>query len=239
MMNKIGLNTFGILSSAPNESTIIHIYAYIIATLQDFEGGSDESENAITNRLCLHLSNKNPPESPYFFHHQNLEDEKENTSTDFAVFATVDSECPISLAKIEAKRLSSSLPKKRKREYLLGEYKNGERIKNSGGVERFKNGRHGKDVVNACILGYVQSDSFEHWSQQINAWIGEEIENPHDNTLTWDGEDMLMLIQSNAKIAAYTSESKRLFGAPIKLRHLWVNFVAATSPHKSAKLTKI
>lgn len=39
-------------------------------------------------------------------------------------------------------------------------------LENSGGIERFKNGRHGKDVVNAGIIGYIQTDSPAYWIQR-------------------------------------------------------------------------
>jgi hypothetical protein len=235
MTDKIGINTFGTLSSAPDGGIIEHVYNYVIMVLRNFKGEYDENENGITNRLCIELNCKKPPEYSYFFHHQNIEDDKENTSTDFAVFGTFayaqqnnisETDAP-PLIKFEAKRLSSSLPKKREREYLIGEYKNGKRIKNSGGIERLKNGRHGKDVVNACLLGYLQSNSFDHWLQRINAWIREEIENPHDNSLLWDDGDILNLIKSDTGIIVYSSESKRQSGVPIQLRHLWINFTTA------------
>lgn len=100
-------------------------------------------------------------------------------SIDFAVFETG----PIavlctdytSLVKFEAKRLTYKLGKKREREYVIGEYKDGTRIKNSGGIERFKNGRHGKDVKHAGIIGYIQSESSDYWLEKVNGWIKKQI----------------------------------------------------------------
>jgi hypothetical protein len=223
-------NAFGTLSSVPDGSIIEHIYNYIYVVLQDFNGTSDENENGITNKLCKTLEYKKPPECPYFFHHQNIENDKENTSTDFAVFGTFAyaqrsgnfEEAP-PLLKIEAKRLSTTLPKNREREYVIGEYEKGKRIKNSGGIERFKNGRHGNDVTNACLIGYMQTNSFTHWTKKINGWIQDEIIEPSDNTLSWDSEDILGKVKIDNKTCIYTSKSKRHLAGHINLRHLWVD----------------
>lgn len=223
--------TFGSLSSAPDGSIIEHIFEYITVIATELSFTADQNENSITNSLCKTLEFRKPASSPYYFHHQNIEDDIENTSTDFAVFGTFAyatendldlSESP-SIIKFEAKRLSSSLPKKREKEYVIGEYEIKKRTKNSGGIERFKNGRHGKDVKNACIIGYVQSDAFPLWQEKINEWISAEIITGQDSTLTWDMNDLLQEVNMNEKLALYYSSAKRVSGDVIRLRHLWIN----------------
>lgn len=229
-MSFVSDNTFGTLSSAPDKSIINHIYGYLFSIVQNFKGSSGENENSITNRLCKTLNSKKPAESSYYFHHQNLEDEKENTSTDFAAFGTfayatennIEDESP-PLIKFEAKRLNSTLSKNREREYVIGEYENGKRIKNSGGIERFKNGRHGKDIVYAGIIGYVQTDSFTFWLEKINGWIGDEIKTPNDSSLTWQEDDILIDDMKEEHVSCYTSKTKRLSGDILLLRHYWIN----------------
>lgn len=191
-MEGVSANSYGTLSSAPDNKIVNTIYNYLSSILSMLKCENDENENAITNRLCKTLNSKKPAEFPFHFHHQNLENDKENTSTDFAVFGTyayaiennLDDDSP-SLIKFEAKRLSSRLPAKREKEYVRGEYAGGNCIKNSGGIERFKNGRHGKDVINAGIVGYVQTDSPEYWFAKVNEWIQEQINRPSDAKLTW------------------------------------------------------
>lgn len=231
MISFAGNNTFGTLSSAPDGGIVNHIYAYINSILEGFNGDKDENENKITNRLCKTLNSRKAPESSYFFHHQNIENDKENTSTDFAAFGTyayaqennIEDDSP-SLIKFEAKRLSSKLPQTRDREYVVGEYLLGKQIKNSGGIERFKNGRHGKDVSNACIIGYVQTDTFSHWLGKINNFISEQITSAQDSALLWDAKDILKPCETNSKLASYSSVSKRSTGNDIYFKHLWVNF---------------
>jgi len=226
-------NTFGTLSSAPDGGIVEHIYNFIYVELKDFKATNNENENGITNRLCKTLEYKKPSASPYFFHHQNIEDDTENTSTDFAAFGTyayaqefsiLDKEQKPALIKFEAKRLSTSLPKSRQKEYVIGEYEKGKKFKNSGGVERFKNGRHGKDVNKACLIGYVQTNSFTYWFKKINGWIQDEINNPSDSRLTWDNDDKLIKIESDINTCVHMSNAKRQLLNSIELRHFWIDF---------------
>ncbi|WP_066434518.1 hypothetical protein [Chryseobacterium sp. CCH4-E10] len=229
-MEEMNNNTFGTLSSAPDNTIITTIYNYLSSVLSVFTGRNNENENAITNRLCKSLNSRKPSEYPFYFHHQNIENEKENTSTDFAVFGTyayamendVEDDSP-SLIKFEAKRLNSKLPKQREKEYVCGQYLEGKCSKNSGGVERFKNGRHGKDVMNAAIVGYIQTESASHWLQKVNGWIKEQITNSSDTKLIWNDNDVLTLDSQTETYSHYSSLSYRIFGDEIRLKHFWID----------------
>lgn len=232
-MEFISNNTFGILDSAPDGKIISKVFDFVTSALQDFEGKDNDNENHLTNELCKQLGFKKPPEFPFFFQHQNIEDAKENTSTDFAAFGTytyaqIDNkeakEFP--LVKFEAKRLSSTLPKKREREYVIGEYDKGKLTKNSGGIERFKNLRHGKDVIHSAIIGYVQTDTFDYWANKIDSWIKEEVGSPHDSNLTWDADDYLQPKWSNEKLCCYLSKPKRKGSTNLKINHIWISLVS-------------
>ena len=232
-MDYVSDSTFGTLSSAPDGKIISKVFGFVTSVLKDFEGKEDDNENHLTNELCKQLGFKKPPEFPFFFQHQNIEDAKENTSTDFAAFGTYayaqahnikGEEFP--LVKFEAKRLSSTLPKKREREYVIGEYESGKLIKNSGGIERFKNLRHGKDVSHSAIIGYVQTDTFDYWVKKIDGWIKEEINKPHDSTLTWDADDHLQLNWANGNLCSYLSKPKRKGSDRLNMNHLWISFVS-------------
>lgn len=219
-------DTIGTLSSAPDGSIVNHIFDYVSTILVDFKASSVENENTLTNRLCIILNQHKPEAYPYFFHHQNLENEVENTSTDFAVFGTLsytNISSTSALIKFEAKRLSTDLPKRREREYIIGEYLHGEQLHNTGGIERFKNERHGQDVNIAGLIGYVQTESFSYWFDMVNAWIQSEIESSHDKSLHWDEDDKIKLIKSGKHLASYKSKSRRISKGIIELRHLWIN----------------
>ena len=71
-MGEISNNTFGTLSSAPDNTIITTIYNYLSSILVAFKGKNNENENAITNRLCKSLNSRKPSEYPFYFHHQNI-----------------------------------------------------------------------------------------------------------------------------------------------------------------------
>jgi hypothetical protein len=231
-MEYVSNNTFGSLTSAPDGKIIEKIFIYLTTVLSEIKGNPDENENSITARLCRTLGFKKPPEYPFFFQHQNIEDSRQNTSTDFAAFGSFAYAHAFNqqgenfpLVKFEAKRLNARLPRKREREYVIGEYDQGKQIKNSGGIERFKNQRHGKDVFHAGIIGYVQTDSFDFWINKINNLVKDEIEKPHDLTLIWDSDDYLKFIWLKNNISGYLSKPKRKNLTHMNMHHIWVKLL--------------
>lgn len=232
-MEKTFDNTFGKLSSAQDHTIVNKIFEYIAMTLSALEAKKDENENTITNRLCKCLNIQKPDEYSFYFHHQNIENTREGTSTDFAVFGTtayaqdynIWSDDYPALVKFEAKRLSSKLTKKRKQEYVCGEYEEKKRVRNSGGIERFKNGRHGKDVAYAGLIGYIQTDSSAFWFRKVNEWIQEQIKSASDSKLVWEKEDLLVQDYAKGALSCYSSVSVRLNGDKINLKHFWIDLV--------------
>ncbi len=84
--------------------------------------------------------------------------------------------------ELEAKRLTK-LEKRREREYLVGE---------GGGIQRFKQGDHGRRLQVVGMLGYIQRFDASYWQATLNTWIDELIKaSPSD--LLWDSEDILVL----------------------------------------------
>lgn len=231
-MEKTFDNTFGKLSSAQDHTIVNKIFEYIAITLSTLDAKIDENENTITNRLCKCLNFRKPCEYPFYFHHQNLENVKKGTSTDFAVFGTaayaqdynIWSDDYPALVKFEAKRLSSKLPKKREKEYVHGEYRERICVSNSGGIERFKNGSHGRDVTYAGLIGYIQTDSSAYWFRKVNDWIQEQIKSASDSKLVWDKNDLLVTDYEKGGLSCYSSVSSRIQGDNINLKHLWIDF---------------
>lgn len=225
-MDYLGGDAIGTLDSAPDGSIVNHIFSYVSGILSVFEASTNENENTLTHKLCLRLGQQKPSEFPYFFHHQNLEDERANTSTDFAVYGILDYSNTLNqsaLVVFEAKRLTAGLPRSREREYVIGAYNQGRQVHNSGGIERFKNERHGKNVAIAGLIGYVQTDNYSYWFERINEWIQDTINGPHNPSLTWTVNDKLTIVKSEIRMCQYLSNSIRLSGDSIELRHLWVD----------------
>jgi len=225
-MDYRGGDAIGILDSVPDGSIVNHIFSYVSGILSVFEADVNDNENTLTHRLCLYLCQQKPSEYPYFFHHQNLEDERTNTSTDFAVYGTLEYSNILNQSELvvfEAKRLTAGFSRSREKEYVIGEYSQGRQIHNSGGIERFKNERHGKNMAIAGLIGYVQVKNQSYWFERINGWIQDEIEKPHDQSLTWTVDDKLSIVKSEIRVCQYLSNSKRLSDNFIELRHLLVN----------------
>lgn len=225
-MDYRGGYSIGILDSVPDGGIVNHIFSYVSSVLSVFEADINDNENTLTHKLCLRLGQQKPSEYPYFFHHQNLEDERNNTSTDFAVYGTSGYSIALKQSELvvfEAKRLTAGLAHKREREYVIGEYSQGRQIHNSGGIERFKNERHGKNMAIAGLIGYVQVKNHIFWFERINGWIQDEIVKPHDQSLTWTVDDKLSIVKSEIRVCQYLSNSKRLSDNFIELRHLFVD----------------
>ncbi|PSR01401.1 MAG: hypothetical protein BRD50_08780 [Bacteroidetes bacterium SW_11_45_7] len=216
-------NSTGTLSSAHDGRIIETIFKYVTDQLRNFQGSSDENEDNLTDEFCKKLGINKPSEYPFFFQHQNIEKKKGGYSTDMAALGTKAINNGEMLTKFEAKRLSSHLPNNRRREYVVGEYSQGNQIKNSGGIERFKNETHGVDIQIAGMIGYVQTYTFDHWQKHVNSCIQDEISTPHDENLTWEELDKLQNQTNDGKVATYKSESSRLTKSRLMFRHFWVN----------------
>ena len=80
-----------------------------------------------------------------------------------------------------------------------------------------RNGRHGKDVVNAGIIGYIQTDSPAYWIQKVNSWVEEQIRRSNNNKLIWRKTDLLTFINQKTLLSIYSSVSHRIYGDDISL----------------------
>lgn len=110
---------------------------------------------------------------------------------------------------IECKRLPAR-DKRVEREYVEGKL---------GGIQRFKEGNHGKKLDYSAMIGYIQSESFEAWHERVNLWI-EDLFNKESH-LKWSETDKLVLIEGN-KFQKYSSTHSRLgHNDPIQLFHYW------------------
>lgn len=111
---------------------------------------------------------------------------------------------------IECKRLPAR--KGFEREYVQG---------NLGGIQRFKEGNHGGGLKYSAMIGYVQSNTLEHWYLNVNSWIYELITS--DNLLNWNIDDKLSPdIEGNFQ--RFSSLHKRKNDPePIKLFHYWIS----------------
>lgn len=112
---------------------------------------------------------------------------------------------------IEGKRLYNPSDK----QYVSGD---------TGGLARFKQEQHGADVETACMIGYVQTNTFVFWHEKINGWVRSE--NAPAAVPAWDHGDCLNPLTEKAEHLAHCiSQHCRVSKEPVRLHHFWVKVV--------------
>lgn len=189
---------------------------------KQFKGEVDTSEEVLNEYLGKTLSYHTQKGLPFIFQQETIQKQKkgQNRKVDIGVFKHYTEPDPF--FTIEAKRLTTSLPKSRKTEYVIGN----DSSKPSGGVERFKHNIHGVDLPDSAIVGYIQRENTSHWFDEINQWIMDLITNNMRSILTWDTNDLLLSefgFRDEDAISKFSSEGLKTNGASIKLNHYFVN----------------
>ena len=222
-------------------ASVLAVYAFVRESIplfvQDLNGlAARWPETTITDTLVAFLQGRLTSIQatvvfPFHFHHEAAETNSGNSSrNDFAAFGIptngiVRATPPadrIAITRFEAKRLDQTLLKARESEYVRGEYANGKRSNNSGGIERFKNKSHGSKEENGALVAYIQSGDTSKWLPKINRWIDEEIGQASDPNLAWDIGDKLQAHQSYPAHDEFESISARTKAAEISLHHFWI-----------------
>jgi len=118
---------------------------------------------------------------------------------------------------IEAKRLPIPNSSKRDpREYVIVER---EKYEGNGGIQRFKEGKHAKNLSLSIMLGYIQDgNNSNYWFSKINTWITELISIDKE---FWNIDDCLVKYNSN-KCDRYFSTHKKRDNTKIILHHFWI-----------------
>lgn len=220
----VGVLTDGTLR--PNESLDV-VWQHLCDGLRTLaESGGDEqlkqNENGLSQRLMIILE-RPPYYRPYFFRTEDMEDDRDGHSPRADIVArardgggVVVNGIPCAggdrFLVLEAKRLPT--PEiGREREYLTGK---------RGGVSRFKQGLHARDLKTVGIIAYVQRHAFDYWKQTINRWVDELIA---DSTreLPWDEQDRLELEEASSRLARLRSNNLRVLDSQrLVMRHIWV-----------------
>jgi len=117
-----------------------------------------------------------------------------------------------SFFQIECKRLPIPYPSKTRSE---SEYVKGIK-KNTGGIERFKNKKHGEHLEESSLIGFIQKEKIKDWYIKINKWIKDEIENKNAN---WTDEDYLVIVSDSTILSRYSSKCQREGLGKITLHH--------------------
>ncbi|MDR0606193.1 MAG: hypothetical protein LBG80_18090 [Bacteroidales bacterium] len=196
------------------------VFAFIDNVLFQFKPRSNETgENKITQELEIFLNEKTRVDDTFFaFQNQH---EEGNSTTDIGIYLR--SNCNF-FCWIEAKRLPTPKEKDRdEREYVFvsPEKENGKKIfKGNGGIQRFKEGKHARQLSYSIMFGYIQECDTDYWLNKINGWIKDLT---MTNSVFWNESDYLQK-QESYKCKSYVSTHSRNGGLiPITLYHFWIN----------------
>ncbi|MBY0245673.1 MAG: hypothetical protein K2Q03_09490 [Sphingobacteriaceae bacterium] len=121
-----------------------------------------------------------------------------------------------SFFQIECKRLpipnvSSTRSEK---EYVIGI------AENTGGIERFKNKKHGEHLEESSLIGFIQNETINNWFTRINEWIKIEVDNKNAN---WTNEDYLVSVSDSTILNRYSSLCHREDSQVITIHHFLIN----------------
>ena len=211
--------------------TVVGCVEQILITFSDkYTDSNIKNEKGLTQKLVLILNSHALREYyPFWFDKEYMEipERGDSPQVDIGTITTLEEGIVIgsktytdeSFFSMEAKRLGN-LGKKRSKEYLIGRYEN-EKYIHCGGVERFKQGKHGRNLKYGAIIGYVQEHDFTYWYGSINSWIDDLIQKNLYSPVPWLLKDKLQkdyIRSTTAKFISITSRKNDF----ITLFHLWV-----------------
>ncbi len=182
-----------------------------------------KNENGLNRKLARFIDNA---AENFLAQPESMEDETrgDSTAVDIGIYLKVNPDTGIDPPRItvfEGKRLSTKLPKKRRREYVIGREEKGKHVP-CGGIERFKLGKHGRRLNHAGMIGYLQDETAENWYAKINSWIFELSDQSGDST--WSEQEKLNLKKNNGRVTEFASVVQRT-DSELCMTHLWINLV--------------
>ena len=183
-----------------------------------------KNENGLNRRLARFVSSVADKNGlPFIAQPESMEDETSGSSpaTDIGIHLKVDDieSDPPKITVFEGKRLSTKLPKHRRKEYVFGHDKDGKHVK-CGGIERFKLSIHAKEFKYAGMIGYIQDGIPENWRTQVNACIAELSCQQHNPS--WAVQEQLTSLATNERVSESSSVVSRVDGN-LYLTHLWID----------------
>lgn len=156
-------------------------------------------EEIINQKLFRFILHQNPV---FNFIPENRDETGENKSKpDLGVYDKfkVYDDNQIRFFDIECKRLYDV---NKSKEYVSG---------STGGIQRFKENKHGVDLPYSAMIGYIEIEDFNFWHNKVNSWISEKAE-------------YLKTVEIK-KMAKLKSKHKRYIEkTSIELIHFWLNF---------------
>lgn len=216
----------GNLLGPPQNAQFGMVVAFIKANLPKFAESilktEINNENSLNSRLSRFITNAATQEI-FFADREYMEDETRGNSpaVDIGIYLKIDDTAidPPMITVFEGKRLTTKLPKKRYREYVIGHKERGKHIR-CGGIERFKLAIHGGKLNRAGMIGYIQDGTPDGWQEKTNAWICELCNQPFDPA--WSEKEQLKQRKTGGRIIEYSSVVNRAHSV-LHLTHLWID----------------
>jgi len=182
----------------------ISLFNFLELYLPDFSKkmrlakGTDE--RILNQKLLRFFTGQN---SLFVFLPENLDEKGKNISKpDFGVYERIKvaDYNQQRFFDIECKRLYDTTKSK---QYVLGK---------TGGIQRFKENKHGVNLPYSAMIGYVEIEDFNFWHKKVNSWISEK-------------EEHLKFIKINriAKLKSIHERNKEK--TKIELIHFWLNII--------------
>lgn len=185
------------------------------------------NETSLTSQLCAHLisaTRKTPGWDCLQFRVEEADEALPARKADLVAAPAVDTLIVEgrtytdfdTILPVECKRLPIPRGTKRdEREYVVT------KVGSGGGIQRFKEGKHGAAHQRAALIAYVQDQTFDHWRGKIGDWI-DELQTA--GVPGWSSADALALEREDLKagLAVHESVHIRQNLPPIQLRHMWV-----------------
>jgi hypothetical protein len=215
-------------------ATVVSFIEQILISFSDKYVNSDIiNEKGLTQKLSQMLNkHANRKCYPFYFEKEYMEipERGDSPQVDIGVISALEQGIEIgaktyedvSFFSMEAKRLAN-LELKRSKEYLIGRFEN-KKYLNCGGVERFKQGKHGRDLKYGAVIGYVQLHDFSYWHDSINSWVDDLIQKKLYSPVSWLIKDKLEKNYIKPTTAKFVSTASRKDDF-ITLFHLWARLI--------------
>jgi hypothetical protein len=220
----LGRISSGISADAAALKTLDFIQRHLAGWRDDAERPNVERERDLNSQLCkyLNVAAKKDDFAMVQFHHEEPQGSQHSADMsanpldeDWIEGRQYTKYDPILV--LEGKRLPTP-GSGRECEYVAS--RAGEPPR--GGMQRFKLSLHGETVSIACMVGYVQKETCDHWFDEINQWI-DDLASTDSN---WSSSDRLRSFIPNTgnRISRCESEHSRTSGVSprVRLTHLWV-----------------
>ena len=154
------------------------------------------NEEIINQKFLRFLDSKN---KLFLFVPENRDETgKDKRKPDFGVYEKIEvyDDNQKRFFDIECKRLYHTSKSK---QYVSGK---------TGGIQRFKENKHGVDLPYSAMVGYVETEDFNFWHNKVNSWIS-------------DKDEYLEMLEIK-QIAKLKSIHRKITKKTIELTHFWL-----------------